>query len=69
MRGRKKTSNHRRIKRRTVRSRKHQTRRKTLKKRGAARPPIKALEQTSRRSSEEERLKTRLLHHDSKGPN
>lgn len=34
MRGRKKTSNHRRIKRRTIRSRKHQTRRKTSKKRG-----------------------------------
>jgi hypothetical protein len=30
---------------------------------------IKALEQLSRRSSEEERLKTRLLHHDSKSPN
>ncbi len=30
---------------------------------------IKALEQPSRRSSEEERLKTRLLHHDSKSPN
>jgi uncharacterized short protein YbdD (DUF466 family) len=34
MRGRKGTSNHRRIKRRTIRSRKHQTRRKTFKKGG-----------------------------------
>ena len=34
MRGRKGTSNHRRIKRRTIRSRKHQNRRKTFKKGG-----------------------------------
>lgn len=34
MRGRKRTSNHRRIKRRTIRSRKHQNRRKTFKKGG-----------------------------------
>ncbi len=36
MRGKKRTSNHRRIKRRTIRSRKHQNRRKTFKKGGGS---------------------------------